>query len=273
MSVTSRLQRSLLNQAFAAACLRACNTTPRSVLMHRRCAALPTSKRYDAHGAQALDVNFVDASDFFAALFGSDRFEHLVRAALRWGGLPGHELRMSWACLLCSLRREWSAEGGELCCLALHAGGRAHAGCSSPPRLQPGAAQARAGQFGGWSSSASSAAAVAAAAAVSPAPATHGQPHPCLPPLQPPARLHLSTRARSGWRSCWPRCCGGTWRATARASRRVHSLSTGLPVLLWCPAGWRLACLQARASLFVGAPTRRPASAHAPTWPACLFTN
>lgn len=34
--------------------------------------------RYDAHGSEALDVNFVDGAAFFTALFGSDRFEHLV---------------------------------------------------------------------------------------------------------------------------------------------------------------------------------------------------
>ena len=34
--------------------------------------------RYDAHGAEALDVNFMDSAEFFTALFGSDRFDHLV---------------------------------------------------------------------------------------------------------------------------------------------------------------------------------------------------
>lgn len=34
--------------------------------------------KYDAHGAEGLDVNFMDSAEFFAALFGSDRFEHLV---------------------------------------------------------------------------------------------------------------------------------------------------------------------------------------------------
>lgn len=47
--------------------------------------------RYDKHGAQALDVNFMDASEFFMMLFGSDKFEHLVgelmiAAAARNGG-------------------------------------------------------------------------------------------------------------------------------------------------------------------------------------------
>ncbi|KAL4428793.1 hypothetical protein ABPG77_005231 [Micractinium sp. CCAP 211/92] len=48
-------------------------------------------KRYDEHGAEGLDVNFVDGAEFFTALFGSDRFEHLVgelrlAAAARQGG-------------------------------------------------------------------------------------------------------------------------------------------------------------------------------------------
>ncbi|KAG2492691.1 hypothetical protein HYH03_009105 [Edaphochlamys debaryana] len=34
--------------------------------------------RYDAHGSEGLDVNFMDGGDFFAMLFGSDQFEHLV---------------------------------------------------------------------------------------------------------------------------------------------------------------------------------------------------
>ncbi|KAL4451590.1 hypothetical protein ABPG75_007252 [Micractinium tetrahymenae] len=48
-------------------------------------------KRYDEHGTEGLDVNFVDGAEFFTALFGSDRFEHLVgelmlAAAARHGG-------------------------------------------------------------------------------------------------------------------------------------------------------------------------------------------
>jgi curved DNA-binding protein CbpA len=48
-------------------------------------------KRYDAHGTQGLDVNFVDGAEFFGALFGSDRFDHLIgeltlAAAARAGG-------------------------------------------------------------------------------------------------------------------------------------------------------------------------------------------
>ena len=47
-------------------------------------------KRYDEHGSQGLDVNFVDGAEFFTALFGSDRFEHLVRQAqLAELGPPG----------------------------------------------------------------------------------------------------------------------------------------------------------------------------------------
>ena len=29
--------------------------------------------RYDAHGAEALNVDFMDSAEFFTALFGSDR--------------------------------------------------------------------------------------------------------------------------------------------------------------------------------------------------------
>ncbi len=29
--------------------------------------------RYDAHGADALNVDFMDSAEFFTALFGSDR--------------------------------------------------------------------------------------------------------------------------------------------------------------------------------------------------------
>ncbi|EFJ53165.1 molecular chaperone [Volvox carteri f. nagariensis] len=35
-------------------------------------------KRYDAHGTEGLDVNFMDGGSFFNMLFGSDQFEHLV---------------------------------------------------------------------------------------------------------------------------------------------------------------------------------------------------
>ena len=46
-------------------------------------------KRYDEHGAAALGASFVDGAEFFAALFGSERFEHLVRAwAGSWGQGP-----------------------------------------------------------------------------------------------------------------------------------------------------------------------------------------
>lgn len=37
-------------------------------------------ERYDQHGSQGLDVNFMDGADFFGALFGSMAFDHLVRA-------------------------------------------------------------------------------------------------------------------------------------------------------------------------------------------------
>lgn len=35
-------------------------------------------RQYDTHGRQALDVNFMDPSEFFTMLFGSDKFEHLI---------------------------------------------------------------------------------------------------------------------------------------------------------------------------------------------------
>ena len=34
--------------------------------------------KYDAHGVEGLDVNFMDGAEFFSMLFGSDRFEHLL---------------------------------------------------------------------------------------------------------------------------------------------------------------------------------------------------
>ena len=35
-------------------------------------------QRYDQHGAEGLDVNFMDGAEFFTMLFGSDSFEHLL---------------------------------------------------------------------------------------------------------------------------------------------------------------------------------------------------
>ena len=35
-------------------------------------------KRYDDNGVQGLDVNFMDACEFFTMLFGSDKFQHLI---------------------------------------------------------------------------------------------------------------------------------------------------------------------------------------------------
>lgn len=55
--------------------------------------------RYDQHGAEGLDVNFMDSAEFFAMLFGNDLFEHLVgelmiTASARHGGeLTAGELR------------------------------------------------------------------------------------------------------------------------------------------------------------------------------------
>lgn len=34
--------------------------------------------RYDAHGSEGLDVNFMDSAEFFGMLFGHELFEHLV---------------------------------------------------------------------------------------------------------------------------------------------------------------------------------------------------
>ena len=55
-------------------------------------------KRYDAKGAEGVDVDFMDHAEFFNALFGSDRFEHLVgelmiAAASRHGELNGEQMR------------------------------------------------------------------------------------------------------------------------------------------------------------------------------------
>ena len=37
-------------------------------------------QRYDQHGTEGIsDVNLADGADFFGALFGSTRFDHLVR--------------------------------------------------------------------------------------------------------------------------------------------------------------------------------------------------
>ena len=50
-------------------------------------------KKYDAHGEKGLDLNFVEGAEFFAALFGSDRFEHLVgELALATAARLGPEL-------------------------------------------------------------------------------------------------------------------------------------------------------------------------------------
>lgn len=52
-------------------------------------------RRYDAHGSEGLDVNFMDSGEFFNALFGSDKFDHLVggwvKAGWVWGELHGHQ--------------------------------------------------------------------------------------------------------------------------------------------------------------------------------------
>ena len=61
-------------------------------------ASLELRKRYDAKGAEGVDVDFMDHAEFFNALFGSDRFEHLVgelmiAAASRHGDLNGEQMR------------------------------------------------------------------------------------------------------------------------------------------------------------------------------------
>ena len=55
-------------------------------------------KRYDAKGAEGVDVDFMDHAEFFNALFGSDRFEHLVgalmiAAAARHGDLNSEQMK------------------------------------------------------------------------------------------------------------------------------------------------------------------------------------
>jgi len=82
-------------------------------------------RRYDAHGTEGLDINFVDGAEFFAALFGNDRFEHLVgelmlAAAARAGpDLNADAMRQIQAAreakleeLLIALLRRW-VEGDE----------------------------------------------------------------------------------------------------------------------------------------------------------------
>lgn len=54
--------------------------------------------KYDAHGVEGLDVNFMDSAEFFSMLFGSDRFEHLL------GELS---LAQMTRCLLLCLSRSW----------------------------------------------------------------------------------------------------------------------------------------------------------------------
>ncbi|EIE18163.1 DnaJ-domain-containing protein [Coccomyxa subellipsoidea C-169] len=60
--------------------------------------------RYDANGADGLNVDFMDSAEFFTALFGSDRFDHLVgelmiALAARSGGdfQPGQMKRLQAA--------------------------------------------------------------------------------------------------------------------------------------------------------------------------------
>ena len=50
-------------------------------------------RKYDAHGKVALDMNFVEGSEFYAALFGSDKFIHLIgELALATSARLGDEL-------------------------------------------------------------------------------------------------------------------------------------------------------------------------------------
>ncbi len=63
-------------------------------------------ERYDHHGSEGLDVNFMDGGEFFNMLFGSDLFEHLVgelaiAQAARSGGDMTHaqmKVIIPWAC-------------------------------------------------------------------------------------------------------------------------------------------------------------------------------
>lgn len=72
-------------------------------------------KRYDAKGAEGVDVDFMDHAEFFNALFGSDRFEHLVgelmiAAASRHGDLNSQQMRrmqVGYSC--CSRQRSTQA--------------------------------------------------------------------------------------------------------------------------------------------------------------------
>jgi hypothetical protein len=66
-------------------------------------------RRYDAHGAAGLDVNFIDGWEFFTALFGSDRFEHLVGELM-----IAAAARMGSAVTADSMRRIQSAREASL---------------------------------------------------------------------------------------------------------------------------------------------------------------
>lgn len=84
-------------------------------------------QRYDAHGKEGLDVDFVDGAEFFTALFGSERFSHLVgelmiAAAARLGSdLTSQQLKKiqeereaELVIMLTAILRMW-VEGDEQC--------------------------------------------------------------------------------------------------------------------------------------------------------------
>jgi hypothetical protein len=93
-------------------------------------------RKYDSHGSQGLDVNFVDAADFFTALFGSDRFERLVGGGLVGAGMQRTRCTPFAASIFCGLE---TMEGSGPC-LAMslqRAPMVAHPLCARPPHPTP----------------------------------------------------------------------------------------------------------------------------------------
>jgi len=75
-----------------------CSKAERAVIHVQVLASPDLRKRYDAKGAEGVDVDFMDHAEFFNALFGSDKFDHLVgelmiAAASRHGDLNANQMK------------------------------------------------------------------------------------------------------------------------------------------------------------------------------------